>query len=116
MVLQLERIVARFLNQIIKNVVNYTTGSKDTQAVKEGWHIYLYKKGDLGESFADLGGIKTDTFTGWFGYVPDTFYVRVTSSSTRTNYMPVDCPFDITVVYEATNEWEKEMDSKAAKA
>ncbi|MBO4337023.1 MAG: hypothetical protein J5842_03025 [Lachnospiraceae bacterium] len=90
--------------------------SADTQAVKEGWHIYLYKKGDLGESFADLGGIKTDTFTGWFGYVPDTFYVRVTSSSTRTNYMPVDCPFDITVVYEATNEWEKEINDTNALA
>ena len=85
------------------------TADANTDEIHEGWHFYLFKKGALDSSITDYGKIKTECSTGWYGYAPDTFYVKVVPDYVYGQ--PVDCPFQVTAIFEQADDWEAEYNN-----
>ena len=88
--------------------------STDTDKIRDGWKCSLYHEDDLVNPVTSTSSI-TNSYEGKELPLPEgRYYVCVEGTSHSSYYAPVESPYDVTVNFTETEEWEHEYNDTNA--
>lgn len=88
--------------------------SADTDKINSGWKCSLYHQDDLVDALTSTSSI-TNKYDGRELPLPEgRYYVCVEASDDYVYRAPVDCPYDVTVNFTKSEEWEHEYNDTNA--
>lgn len=82
------------------------SASADSNAIGWGWDLTIYKAGDMTNPIKTYKGIKNNCLSACLPMESGRYYAIVKAN--YTNGAPVDCPYEITAKFTASDVWEVE--------
>lgn len=82
------------------------SAAADVDAIGWGWDLTIYKKGDMTNPIKKYASIKSSCLSACLPMESGRYYAVVEAN--YTNGAPVDCPYEITAKFTASDAWEVE--------